>query len=100
VLLLFFFALFGFPLHVVYFFFTLFGSPLHIVVLLFDCSYILGTRFFTLLPSFSCNFVVLFELLLLVCCNPLKNLVLPPCIPSCRNWEWLRINNGKLVFFQ
>jgi hypothetical protein len=34
-----------------------------------------------------------------VCCYLLKNLVLTPCIPSCKNWEWLGANNWKLVFF-
>jgi hypothetical protein len=42
---------------------------------------------------------LLFVLLLLVCCYLLKNLVLTPCIPSCKNWEWLGVNNWKLVFF-
>jgi hypothetical protein len=59
----------------------------------------LGTRFFMLLLFSSCSSVVLFALLLLMCCYTLKNLVLPPCIPSCMNWEWLRVKNWKLVFF-
>jgi hypothetical protein len=38
-------------------------------------------------------------LLLFACCYLLKNLVLPPCIPSCKNWEWLGVKNRKFVFF-
>jgi hypothetical protein len=44
--------------------------------------------------------VFLFALLLLVCCYLLKNLVLPPCIPSCKNREWLKVENKKPIFFQ
>jgi hypothetical protein len=47
---------------------------LHPTALLFNCSSILSTRFFVL-P------------LLWVCCYSLKNLVLPPHILSCKNWE-------------
>jgi hypothetical protein len=36
-------------------------------------------------------------LLLFLCYYLLKDLVLPPCIPSCKSWESLRINN--LHFF-
>ncbi len=41
--------------------------------------------------------ILIFVLLLLVCCYLLKNLMLPPCIPSCRNWEWLGVKNQKFV---
>jgi len=44
--------------------------------------------------------VFIFVVLLLVCCYSLKNLVLPPYIPSCRNWEWLSVENWKPIFFQ
>jgi hypothetical protein len=75
------------------FVFMMFGSHLHVVVLLFNCSYISDRRFFVLLLSSSCSSFVLFALLLFVCCYLLKNLVLPPCIPPCRNWEWLGVKN-------
>ncbi len=67
--------------------FTLLGFFLSAVVLLFGCSFILGTRFLVLLFSSSCYYA--FFTVFLVCCYSLNNLVLAPCIPSCRNWEWL-----------
>jgi hypothetical protein len=91
------------------FFFSPYCSPfctallfsfLHQVVdFLFGYSSILGIRFFVLLFFSSWCYVFLFVLLLLVCCYSLNNLVLPPCIFSCRNWEWLGIKNQKHVFF-
>jgi hypothetical protein len=76
----------------------LLGFPLRVVALLFGYSSILSRRFFAVLLSFLCCSPFLF-VLLLVCCYSLKNLVLPPCIPSCRNWKWLGVENKKLIFF-
>jgi hypothetical protein len=67
-------------------------SPSCLAVLLFDYSSISWYKVFRAATLF-------FTLLLLVCCNSLKNLVLPPYIPSCRNWKWLGIENKKPVFF-
>jgi hypothetical protein len=57
---------------------------------------ILGTRIFVLLFSFL-HYCYPFVLLLFLCCYSLKDFVLPPCIPSCKSWESLRI--GNLRFF-
>jgi hypothetical protein len=61
----------------------------------------------TLLSSFCCWSPILvtrfFTLLLLLCCYSLKDLVLPPCIPSYKIWKSLKINNlhffNKFFFF-
>ncbi len=58
-------------------FFVLLGIPLCDVIILFGCFFILSTRFITLLLSFSRCYVILFMLLLLVCCYSLKNLYYP-----------------------
>jgi hypothetical protein len=59
-----------FHIHHVVLLFMLLGFPFHVVAFLFSYSFISCARFFTLL---------------LVYCYWLKNLVLPPCIPSCKN---------------
>jgi hypothetical protein len=87
------------PLYPIVLFFTLLGFPFRIATFFFDCFPILGTRFFAFLFSSSCYFALFIVLLLSVCCYSLKNLVLPPCIPSCRNWEWPGIKNWKSIFF-
>ncbi len=70
--------------------FTLFRFPFYIA-LLFDYFCILSTRFFTqLLFSSRCYYW---------CCYSLKNLVLPPCIPSCKSWGWPKVDSWPLVFF-
>jgi len=70
------------------------------LMLFFGCSFILGTRLFMLLFSFSRYFALLILLLLLVCFYSLKNLILPLCIFSCKNWEWSGVKNQKPIFFQ
>jgi hypothetical protein len=63
------------------------------LLFLFDCSSILSIRFFVLLFSSLRYSAFLTMPLLLVCCYLLKILVLPPGIFSCRNWEWLGVDN-------
>jgi hypothetical protein len=106
--------LLGFPLHstmhsswhcstflyVVRFPFSLLLSFSHCLTLLFTLLSYFKYKLFVLLFSSSHYFAFLFALLLLVCCYLLKNLIAPPCIPSCRNWEWLGIKNWKPIFFQ
>ncbi len=110
----FFFTMFSFPLH------ATFLSPFHDVPLLFallfsysHCCYPflfvlpLLCSAITLLSSFCCWSPILvtrfFTLLLLLCCYSLKDLVLPPCIPSYKSWKSLRVNNlhffNKFFFF-
>jgi hypothetical protein len=84
--LVFLFMLLGFSLHNAWFSFSHCCSPLRLL-LYFKYKVL-------------CTTILLFMLLLLVCCYSLKNLVFTPCIPSCKNWEWLGIKNQKLSFFQ
>jgi len=60
------------------------------------CSPTLSTRFFVILFSFL-HYYFPFVLLLFMCCYSLKDLVLPLCIPSCKNWEWSRMTT--CIFF-
>jgi hypothetical protein len=94
------------------FLFTLLCSPLYVNWLSFAllcspfCIVLLSSLHSFPLQLFSYfkhkvlhTTIIFFTLLLLVCCYSLKNIVLPPYIPSCKSWEWLRIDNWPLVCF-
>ncbi len=104
------------------FLFTLlFSSPLRIVALQFALMFffVRATIFFSylhccfpllfalLLSSSRCWFLlhvqvqsssllIFFTLRLFLCCYLLKDLALPPSIPSCRSWESLGVDNPRL----
>ncbi len=90
-------------LHYYVFLFILLSFPLHYFALRIVLLSFLHCSLLWLLSYFRYKVfrttILFFTLLLLVCCYSLKNLVLPPCIPSCKSWEWSKVDSRPLVFF-
>jgi hypothetical protein len=89
-----------FPHRVVVLLFVLLLSSSHRLAFLFTLLLsFLAVLLFQVQGSLRCYFPICATLLSSLCYYSLKNLVLSPYIPSCKNWEWSQVENWKPIFF-